>query len=109
GRDGQAALGVRMSGVEAIHGAATGGEIAGDLELVPDRLDARGVLHRLAVMRSVTFAIEVALAHHIGRESQLAGNTIEDLLDDQHALRPAETAKRRLRCLVRFANVACDV
>ena len=65
GRDGDAALAMRVRGVEAVDRGAARGEIAGRVQFVPDAFDARGVFDRLAVVRGVAFAIEVALAHDV--------------------------------------------
>ena len=69
-------------------------------------LDAAGVFHRLAVVRGVAFAIEVALAHHFRRQAKRARDAVENLFDHQHALRSAESAKGGLRRLVRAADAA---
>ena len=74
------------------------------LQFLPDALDARRVLHRLAVVGGVAFAIEVALAHHLRRKLERARDAIENVFDHQHALRSAEAAERRLRSLMRLAD-----
>ena len=84
-------------------------EIAGFLQLSPDPRDALGVFHRLSVVRGLAFAIEIALADHIGRQSESARDPVQNVFDHQHALRPAEAAERGLRSLVRLADLPRDL
>ena len=57
----------------------------------------------------VAFAIEVALAHGLRRKAEGSGDAVQNILDHQHALRPAEAAERRLRSLMRLADEARDL
>ena len=65
-----------------------------------------GVVDRLAVVRRVAVAIEVALADDVGRQRQPLRRLRQDVFDDEHRLRSAEAAERRLRRLVRAADAA---
>ncbi len=55
-------------------------------------------------MRGVALAVEIALADDVGGNRQPLGGLRHDVLDRDHRLRTAESAKRRLRCLVRAAD-----
>jgi hypothetical protein len=103
-RDRKASLLVQVFGVEARDVYLAALEIAGLLELVPDRLDPGRVLHQLAVMRPVPFSIEVAFPDKGRRQREPPRSLSQDLLDNDHRLRSAESAKRRLRRLVRAAH-----
>ena len=52
--------------------------------------------------------IEIPLTHGFGPKSQPPGDAVHDLLDREHALRPAETSKRRVGSNVRFRHLATD-
>ena len=60
--------------------------------------------HRLAVVRLVALPVEIPLADDVGRQSEPLRRLRQNLFDDQHPLRPAESAKRGLRRLVRAAH-----
>ena len=61
------------------------------------------------VVRGLAFAIEIALADHFRREPERPRRAVENFLDDQHPLRPAKSAKGRLRGLVRAADETRDL
>ncbi len=89
-------LAMHVIGIETVDGRAAFLEGARLLELRPDVLNAVRVFHRLAVMRNVALAIEVAFAHHIRRQPQPARCLIHDVFNHQHPLRAAESPERRL-------------
>src|SRR6185436_5781356 len=70
----------------------------------PDRLHPVRVLDHLAVMRAIAFAIEVALANHVGGKPEALRGDREDLFDRDHGLRTTEAPERGLRGLVRPAH-----
>ena len=45
-------------------------------------------------MGVVADPVEVSFAHDVRRKVQLARDAIQDFLDEKHALRPTEAAKR---------------
>ena len=106
GRDREPALAVRMRAFQSLDLVAPPRESARFLQPPPDDLDAAGILHRLAVVRGVAFAIEIAFADHLRRQAKPARRLIQNLFDHQHALRSAEAAKSGLRSFVRAADQA---
>src|SRR5207244_7798302 len=100
GRDGAPAPRVGMGVIEAIDRYPARREIAGLLQLFPYAPDPLRVLHRLPVVGRVAFAIEVSLAHDLRRKSEVSRDAVQNILDHQHALRPAEAAERGLRSLM---------
>ena len=67
-RDREAALAMRVRGVERVDGLAARGELARFASAASQMVcDAVRVLHRLAVVRGVALAIEIPLAHHVRR------------------------------------------
>jgi hypothetical protein len=106
--DRHAAFAVRMRRVEALDLFPPLREPAGFQELAPDGLDTRGIFHGLPVMGGVALAIEIALAHHFGRQAERARGAVQNVFDDQHALGAAEAAKGGLRGFVGSADVSGD-
>ena len=105
-RDGQAALGVRVAAFQR-------GDLA---RCAPRRRRARAacsqtrgeplrVAHALAVGRA-SGPRRRSCGAHLGGPSPSAGAAVEHVLDDQHALRAAEAAERRVRGLVRLRDPA---
>ena len=84
-------------------------EIAGDFQFVPDAGDAGRIFHRLAVVGHIAFAVEVALANEVRRESEVARDAIENVFDHDHALGAAEAAEGGLGGLVGLADPAGGV
>ena len=87
-------------------GLWAGGQIWGEANAI--------ALNQLAVVRRhrVAFAaVQVALANDFGKQPQVARHAIEHLFDDQHALRPAEAAKRGVRHDVRLRDAThkCNI
>ena len=77
-------------------------------QLVPNALETI-VFDFLTVMCRVRFAvaaIKIFRAHNFRRKPELARDAIDDLLDHQHSLRSAESAKRRVRSEIRFRHEA---
>ena len=60
--------------------------------------------HRLPVRRGLPGLVEVALAQRRRVDAERGRDPAEDVLDDEHALRPAEAAERGLRRLVRLRD-----
>src|SRR5438067_1732562 len=81
---------------------------ASPFELVPNAGDA-AVLDLLAVVRLVAVFVEVPLSHRLGRQIERARDAIDRVLDDDHALRSAETAERGVRDAVRLRDATFDV
>ena len=99
-----------MRGVPPRDFLAASGELARLLQLVPDRLEAV-VPDLLAVMRRVGLAfaaIQISLAHHLRRQAEPPRNAVKNFLDDQHALRPAEPAKGRVRRQIGLGHLPAE-
>ena len=64
------------------------------------------VFNRLTVMRNVALGkpVEIAAANVERIFAERMRDLIHDMLDQEHALRPAEATKRGVRHLVRFAR-----
>ena len=107
-RHGNPALLVDISGIVAGDVSPPALERGGVLQPVPDARNAIGVTDRRAVVGRVARPVEVALAHDLCRQPELLRCLGEDLFDHQHSLRPAKSAKRRLRRLVGAADSAGD-
>ena len=78
-------------------------------ELVPDRRHPLGVLHELTVRRALTGPVEVAAAQLERIDAESRGDPAEDVLDEEHALRPAEAAVGGVRLLVRLRDAPVGV
>jgi hypothetical protein len=73
---------------------------------MPHLLDAV-VLNFLPVVRGVGFAdaaVEISFANFLGRFAQPPRDSINNFLDDQHALRPSETAEGGVRSEIRLCH-----
>ena len=68
GSDGDSAAAIRVRRIERIHLLAARYEPARFLELSPNARDALRILHRLAVVRGLALAVEVALADDVRRQ-----------------------------------------
>ena len=69
------------------------------------------VLDFLAVMRRVRLArsaIKIRSPHDFRREPESARDAIDDFLDHQHSLRPAETAKGGVRGEIGFGDAPAE-
>src|SRR5687767_5937886 len=97
--DGEAAFVVNTARVERRDFGAPIVEAARRLQSVPDMRNPRSIAHWGAVMSFVPFAIEIALANDVRRKVQRMRGPRQNLLDDEHALRTAKSAKCSLRRL----------
>ena len=107
----QPALHVRIRFVPLVDLGPALRELRLGQHLRPEILDAV-VADVLVVVRAVGLAravIKVALAHDLRRQAELARDAVDDLLDDDHALRPAETAERRVRRYVGLSHPAAEI
>ena len=95
--DRQRALGVRVGGVERGHLGLPAGELAALRHLRPDRLEPLGVPHRLAVRGGLARRVEVPVPELVRLDPERGRAAAQDVLDDDHALRPAEAAERGVR------------
>ena len=111
-RDGQGPLGVLVLGVEPAISSRRASSSPDPMHLVPDRGEPLGVADRLAVggglRRAARRAVEVAPAQLDGVDPEQGRAPAEDVLDHDHALRPAEAAERGLRGLVGLRDPAVD-
>ena len=105
-RDRQAALGVLVRLVVRRHLGLPGGEVARLQHLLPRGHGPLGVAYGLAVRRGLSLDVEVAPPQVDGIESEQRRAAADDVLDDEHPLRPAEPAERRLRGLVGLRDPA---
>ena len=99
----------RLAALNAATSAQRASNDAGRLQLGPDARDALRSPHRLAVVRRVALAVEVARADDVRRQIERPRDAIEDLLDHEHALRAAEAAEGGVRDVVRAADAADHV
>src|SRR5438270_3969337 len=79
-------------------------ELARLCQFSPDALDAI-VLDLLSVMGRVRLAgaaIKIAFAHNLRSQAGGARDTIDDLFNNEHPLRPAESAKGSVRREIGF-------
>ena len=92
--DGQAALGVRVRGVERGHRGLAAGEVAALGQRGPDGFEPFGVPHRLPVRGGLAGGVEVPPPQLVRGQAQPRGAAAQDVLDDDHALRAAEATER---------------
>jgi len=104
--DRQASLGVLVLGVELGDLGAPFREVAGVQHLLPRRLQAGGVTHRLAIRGALPLLVEVPAAKCGGVHAQQRGAAAEDVLDDEHPLRPPEPTEGCLGRLIRLGDAA---
>src|SRR5579871_4652417 len=106
GRDGQAALEMRVIEIPDLDLLPSLRKSARFLELAPDDVDSTRILDWLAIMRRISFAIKIALTDDFARQGQPPRGLVEYLLDYQHALGASKSAKRSLGGLVCPADAA---
>ena len=98
-----ARLACSWAAFQAVMALAPGPDVRAGEQLVPAAGGALGVPHLHPVGRALAGCVEVAAAQLEGVEPEEGGGTPEDVLDDQHPLRPAEAAERGLGGGVRQA------
>ena len=109
-RECNAALAVRAGCVPGGDLRAAARQIGRRLEFVPDLFDPV-VLDLLSVVRRIGLAaavVEIALAHHFRRKTELPRYAVDDLLDNQHALRTPEAAESGVGNEVRLHHLAAQ-
>src|SRR5262249_8176971 len=65
-----------------------------------------GVFDRLAVVRCLPFAVEIALSYHVCGKIERACDAVKHIFNHEHALWSAKATERGLRSLIRAADVA---
>ncbi len=100
-RQRQAALEHRAGRIERTHGFAPRTVVGRGFQLVEQFVDDV-VFYRLAVWRDVVpvFAVEVGAAHIQRVAAERARDVVQDVLDGERALRPAEAAEGGVRLRV---------
>ncbi len=109
-RQRQAALEHRAGRVEGAHGLAAGAVVGRGFQFVEQFVDDV-VFHGLAVRRDVVpvLAVQVGAAHIQRVASERARDVVQDGLDGERALRPAEAAEGRVRLRVGARAEAVDL
>src|ERR1039457_5711136 len=78
---------------------------------MPDRLNSI-VLNQLSIMGRIGCIrppIQISLANFLWCFAEPACDAVNDFLDDQYSLRPAEAAKRRVRRKIRPRHLSAEL